>query len=772
MRFSQESLNQPMSGTDFCTYDVPPKTRSVKTISGSQDTLKVTTVGDDGQESNLIVPENERKLLHQMSSGFFGTQQSKDDPNSTISNPDIELKTLNAAIDSDRDKLQYEFYQNSSLNRSTSCRKSLDEPNNNDNTNSNINNSTNYKSVLKAPSSSSLQQHHLIDPLSFRQISSDPSKYCVDQTNRSLLLENYSGPVDLNNKRQTSNVDIAMLQQQQQQMSSPSQKIMKHNKYRTSVSSPPSANFYYHPRNGGGGDTNSNSSSCNYSEISRQLKRLSSNQSINTLSLDQEELLNHVNLKDELLNCEQKELFQFLNEDFDNYFSETVGLGSASMIDPDTNSLITPTNIKNENLISAYTDRKTSNGSLRSNISSISNSIFQVLESRRGGSLSGSTDKVYPVANTSIPVTRSNVLLRAENETDEKEPLVNRSEFDEIIHDFETELKSLKSLSFERKSMDMPDEDGGGPSTRKANTLDTVIYRRKPERSSEDENSNALKRRSLEKQKNIIDDEFNASRDFKKLQMPPFGDALELRTSPVMRRKNEFHNSFDRIKRYSLIERVEELNEDEKPLKVESEKLPRKQLSKDKLETISLKSLKTEEPIQKTVTLPKKESVDLQKTFSHDPNNLSQLLKKTVQIQEKSSSKETTPSKKSKKKNKSQVAEMAERPWHCLVSYVDDLTVGGRRNSQGGYDDPMSFPSFGNSKPPKTPQDCFPKKCYERCSCWDDVYKTKYFQKWTQIRTAVLMIVDTPVFEWFVLVLIFASSVTLCFEDIYLGEFS
>jgi hypothetical protein len=30
--------------------------------------------------------------------------------------------------------------------------------------------------------------------------------------------------------------------------------------------------------------------------------------------------------------------------------------------------------------------------------------------------------------------------------------------------------------------------------------------------------------------------------------------------------------------------------------------------------------------------------------------------------------------------------------------------------------------------------------------------------------------VDTPAFEWFILVLIFASSITLCFEDIYLDQ--
>lgn len=73
-------------------------------------------------------------------------------------------------------------------------------------------------------------------------------------------------------------------------------------------------------------DTNSNSSSCTYSEISKQLKRLSSNQSINTLSLDQDELLNHVNLKDELLNCDKKELFQFLRDEYyakDNFYNTT-----------------------------------------------------------------------------------------------------------------------------------------------------------------------------------------------------------------------------------------------------------------------------------------------------------------------------------------------------------------------------------------------------------------------------------------------------------------
>lgn len=41
-------------------------------------------------------------------------------------------------------------------------------------------------------------------------------------------------------------------------------------------------------------------------------------------------------------------------------------------------------------------------------------------------------------------------------------------------------------------------------------------------------------------------------------------------------------------------------------------------------------------------------------------------------------------------------------------------------------------------------------------------------RKWFEMRTSVLSVVDTPSFEWFILVLIFASSITLCFEDIHL----
>lgn len=58
---------------------------------------------------------------------------------------------------------------------------------------------------------------------------------------------------------------------------------------------------------------------------------------------------------------------------------------------------------------------------------------------------------------------------------------------------------------------------------------------------------------------------------------------------------------------------------------------------------------------------------------------------------------------------------LSDMPWQTLVSYVDELTVGGRRNSKGQFVDAMgTFPGFGKKKPPKVAPDCFPAKFYER----------------------------------------------------------
>jgi hypothetical protein len=56
-----------------------------------------------------------------------------------------------------------------------------------------------------------------------------------------------------------------------------------------------------------------------------------------------------------------------------------------------------------------------------------------------------------------------------------------------------------------------------------------------------------------------------------------------------------------------------------------------------------------------------------------------------------------------------------KKPWITLVSYVDELTVGGRRDSKGNFVDAApSFPGFGRNKQSKAPQECFPYSCYQR----------------------------------------------------------
>ncbi|XP_052755866.1 sodium channel protein 60E isoform X3 [Galleria mellonella] len=105
------------------------------------------------------------------------------------------------------------------------------------------------------------------------------------------------------------------------------------------------------------------------------------------------------------------------------------------------------------------------------------------------------------------------------------------------------------------------------------------------------------------------------------------------------------------------------------------------------------------------------------------------------------------------------------------VLELPNTNICGRKNSKGQYVDAMgNFPGFGKQKEPKVPQDCYPRQCYDACPCWDTFIETKMGQRWMVVRTFILRYVDTPAFEWFVLVLIFASSITLCFEDIHLEK--
>jgi voltage-gated cation channel len=749
-------LNRPISGSDFC-YDIPLKLRDqkIKPISGSQETVREmddrqlpedAELADGNVSQTHQVPTLEnmserKKYFKQMSSGF-GTQHSKDDPNdeepfeiqhmnyfsSIDGNEPISLtesalqqqmedgQLHHPSAHDDPDQIQYDEqyvnYQKSLLNRSPSYRKSLDRISLNS---EDISVKSNRNSIIVSPPSlhqinniiledSNKQTSKTLSPPS---LLSPPSHFasCTQQ-----LPSTYSTSYD------TTEIPVTVRKS--------SIEMRKHS-----------------PQLSGGGGTqrspNKTSNSNNIINNRKSLKRLSSDQSINTNSLEQDDMMNQMNLKDELLNCDKKELFQFLNDDSNNYFSDIVGYSSA-LLDSDTDSLILNEHNyrRADDLMSpplSTRDRKISNGSLKSNLSSISNTIFQVLEHRRGGSLSGS-DKVYPQTSgvyvDTPPSKRHSMLSR--QDSDEKEPLVKTSDFDDIINEFDSEMRSLKSQnqSLERRDTEDPDAD----QYPKYDSTDTVLRRPKPT-SDGVTRSDVTKRRSLEKQKKIVDEEFNIGNEIRKLceqLQNPFPESLPegFTSSPGMRRKSDFQNSFERIKRISLIERVEEDVEDEKPRKIVSDKLPRRNISKEKVETFSLRSNLSLDKLNKS---KEKNQGDFDH-FSLAIGREHVKVKKSVtlrdpQVSEENSTPKKTPSKSPGKGNLILILKhllnilfsaphfsenIKNRPWHCLVTYVDELTVGGRRNSQGEYDDSTSFPYFGRNAIPKVPQDCFPIQCYEK----------------------------------------------------------
>lgn len=368
-----------------------------------------------------------------------------------------------------------------------------------------------------------------------------------------------------------------------------------------------------------------------------KIPRLMSDQSINSISNDHEEVFSQQNLRDELLSCDKKELFQFLNDDFDNshnYFSDTVGYGSA-MIDPDTDSLMFDSK-RDTSLFSPV--RKASTTSNKSNLSYISNSIFETLEQTRGGSISESIDR------KSLSQIKA---AESYPHCDELEPLVQDSEFENIIASFEKELSSIKNstCSLQRQLSAIsrtPDAQvkGSFEKSSSTNTYEEILPMRQSTITTSNNNNTTsssnqstrdsvkLKRRSLEKQMKI-DDDFNVSHEIRKIcdnMQAPFADShirrgstnVDLKQSssysggstgkinsiiisPKARRKSEFHSSLDRIKRSSLIDRVDESlleaepnighPQDQQLCHTHSERLPRKYLNADmNIESLSLKS--------------------------------------------------------------------------------------------------------------------------------------------------------------------------------------
>lgn len=411
------------------------------------------------------------------------------------------------------------------------------------------------------------------------------------------------------------------------------------------------------------------------------IRRLSSDQSINSISNDHDDVFTQPNLRDELLSCDKKELFQFLNDDFDNshnYFSDTVGYGSA-LIDPDTDSLLLFDAKRDAHIFSPA--RKASTASNKSNLSYISNSIFEALEHTRGGSISESVDRQRKAAAAAAAGTYA--------QCDELEPLVQDSEFENIIASFEKELTIIKNStgSLHRQWSRASNEDGNSKGagsvaagsgikqhsfelSSSTHTYEEILPMRlnstnNNSNKNNNRNSVKLKRRSLEKQMKV-DDDFNVSNELKKICdhiQAPFtdggstdtknnnanvntninkdnsknkssntnasGGGVSSRTtatatiskrdnigtvnsptnnlcsiSPKVRRKSDFHSSFDRIKRTSLIERVDESMQEDQlhhassaaqlpsfEQQTRSEKLPRKHLNADmNIESLSLKS--------------------------------------------------------------------------------------------------------------------------------------------------------------------------------------
>ena len=85
--------------------------------------------------------------------------------------------------------------------------------------------------------------------------------------------------------------------------------------------------------------------------------------------------------------------------------------------------------------------------------------------------------------------------------------------------------------------------------------------------------------------------------------------------------------------------------------------------------------------------------------------------------------------------------------------------------------------ALGDEPPPEEEEvvpgkveDCWPGPCYSSCSslCCGGNWSSTGWQRWMKFRETMHRITEHKAFEYFILAVIFASSITLCFEDIYL----
>ncbi|XP_068207434.1 sodium channel protein 60E-like [Palaemon carinicauda] len=100
--------------------------------------------------------------------------------------------------------------------------------------------------------------------------------------------------------------------------------------------------------------------------------------------------------------------------------------------------------------------------------------------------------------------------------------------------------------------------------------------------------------------------------------------------------------------------------------------------------------------------------------------------------------------------------------WNAVINYVDTITTGVKDDED---------PRFKRTEiKAKEPADCFPRQIFSKIRCCQTCTETGLYRKFYLLRQSALYVVDSPYFEWFILLLIFASSVTLCFEDVHLDS--
>ena len=108
--------------------------------------------------------------------------------------------------------------------------------------------------------------------------------------------------------------------------------------------------------------------------------------------------------------------------------------------------------------------------------------------------------------------------------------------------------------------------------------------------------------------------------------------------------------------------------------------------------------------------------------------------------------------------------------WSILIPTVLDVLPPIEAAKLARTDTPSVVLS-GQEEIPQEPPDCFPQSIHQKCGCWENWGCLKpVCRQWRAGREALLQVVKHPAFEWSILILIFGSSITLCFEDIYLEE--